>query len=70
MQKYQVVDGEDGAMGRQCQDRIVNITGDVKESFRVFCYPLQVDQIEKNVQYATAGEGKIDFIDADIIVGF
>jgi hypothetical protein len=47
----------------------VHITGDMKDSFDFSCFPLQVEQIEKDMKYATAGEGKIDFIDADIIVG-
>jgi hypothetical protein len=35
----------------------VHITGNVKETFSISGFPLQVDQVEKYVQNASAGEG-------------
>ena len=44
------------------------ISCDEEESACISCLPLQVDQVEENMNYASACKRQIDLVDADIVV--
>ena len=45
----------------------MHITGDVKKTIGVFCFPSQVDQVEKNMENTPAGEWEEDLVDAYVV---
>ena len=47
----------------------MHITGDVKKTIGVFCFPFQVDQVEKNMENSPAGEWEEDLVDAYVVAG-
>ena len=46
----------------------MDISGDMEESACISCLPLQVDQVEENMNYASACKRQVDLVDADIVV--
>jgi hypothetical protein len=47
----------------------MHIAGDVKKPIGVFCFPFQVDQVEKNIENPPAGEWEEDLVDVNVVAG-